>query len=804
MWTVLIQCRLVGKAIRVYNALEEGIARDYQKVKALFLKAYDLVPEAYRLIFRNDNKHPSQSFVEFARVKENQFDDWIKSRQVVSFASLRERLLLEEFKKACSKELRVHLEEVKVVKVSNAAQLADEYVLTHRSGASGNKGGISGGPPPQSSFGNKGMPMSNTPNRYNNPGSGRQRTCFWCNKPGHFQNQCHARRRYLERNGQNPVSLISTSSDVCDKGHINVKFLRDTGSARSLVLGTSLSGLKAYSGNYVVLGGFPNTVISAPLVEVSLSFPGYDGVTELAVVENLPIHGHIGVWKTFHKLAQYCWWPGMKLSVKLFVKECEVCQVIGKPNQIIPKAPLNPIPAIGEPSSELVVDVVGPLPKTKTGFEYILTIMDRASRFPEACLLRKITSKVVFEKLIEFFSRYGLPRVIQTDCGTNFTSKMFRGKRAKLAIRHITSVPYHPESQGVVERFHQTFKSILKKNCYAHGSEWDKELLLTLFAIRNQPNASTDVAPFDLIFGQKVRGPLDIFYEAFGADRWGGIKVGKFMDDLRKRMVSAWKFARDNLGIAQKRMKVVYDRNSKARSFEPGEMVLVLSMNPDNFLKPRYKGPWKVLRKLSEVNYEIEAPGSSKKCRIFHINRLKAYHDLFRDFPGRTSFLCHEVDVGSASPVKQSPYQLNPTPFVIAVDASDVGLGGVLFQRDNEGEVHPISYFSRKLLSAGRRYSTIEKEALALVRTLLHFKLCSDVGSLLARDVARREAVVSWIHNCTTLFNRGVKGEDVDIDGSLASRGGGKSDTTYFSSNLGHFLPSIPKVFSPIGNVVDS
>ncbi|XP_068211691.1 uncharacterized protein [Palaemon carinicauda] len=257
MWTVLIQCRLVGKAIRVYNALEEGIARDYQKVKTLVLKAYDLVPEAYRLKFRNDNKHPSKSFVEFARLKENQFNDWIKSRQVVSFAALREMLLPGDFKKACSKELRVHLEEVKVVKVSNAAQLADEYFLTHRSGAcnfnypsrndpstrvsnnfnrvepsssvskgntssfpGNNNVGISGGPPSPRRFANRGMNISSNynNNRNNNQGSGRQRTCFWCNKPGQFQNQCHARRRYLERNGQNHISLISNRSDSKDKG----------------------------------------------------------------------------------------------------------------------------------------------------------------------------------------------------------------------------------------------------------------------------------------------------------------------------------------------------------------------------------------------------------------------------------------------------------------------------------------------------------------------------------------------------------------------------------------------------------
>ncbi|XP_068246823.1 general transcription factor II-I repeat domain-containing protein 2-like [Palaemon carinicauda] len=76
-----------------------------------------------------------QSFVEFAYIKEELFDDWLKSRQVVTFAVLRRLLLLEEFKKACSRELRIHLEVVKATKVSYAAQLADEYVLPHRSGS---------------------------------------------------------------------------------------------------------------------------------------------------------------------------------------------------------------------------------------------------------------------------------------------------------------------------------------------------------------------------------------------------------------------------------------------------------------------------------------------------------------------------------------------------------------------------------------------------------------------------------------------------------------------------------------------
>ncbi|XP_068209376.1 uncharacterized protein [Palaemon carinicauda] len=224
MCTVLIQCRLVGKAMRVYNALEEGVAWGYKKVKALILKSYDLDPEAHRLLFRIYTKHPVQSFVEFARVKEEQFDDSLKSRQTGTFPALYELLLLEEFKKACSRELRVHLEEVQL----------------------GHKG-----------------------------------SCYWCNKPGHFQNQCNARRMYLERNIQSTVALVSDKSEV--------KFFRDTGSARSLVLKKVINGFEKDTGNFVLLGGFLDSVVSAPLVNIRMSFLGFDHVTVLAVVDSLPI-----------------------------------------------------------------------------------------------------------------------------------------------------------------------------------------------------------------------------------------------------------------------------------------------------------------------------------------------------------------------------------------------------------------------------------------------------------------------------------------------------------------------------------
>lgn len=97
---------------------------------------------------------------------------------------------------------------------------------------------------------------------------------------------------------------------------------------------------------------------------------------------------------------------------------------MGKPNQPVRLAPLQPIPAIGEPFEHVLVDCVGPLPRTKSGNQFLLTLMCINTRFPEAIPLRKITTASVTKALIKFFTTFDLPKIVQTDQGTNFLSKV--------------------------------------------------------------------------------------------------------------------------------------------------------------------------------------------------------------------------------------------------------------------------------------------------------------------------------------------------------------------------------------------
>ncbi|XP_068227409.1 uncharacterized protein [Palaemon carinicauda] len=437
-----------------------------------------------------------------------------------------------------------------------------------------------------------------------------------------------------------------------------------------------------------------------------------------------PFSGHFGVNKTFCKLTKHFYWPGIHSDVKEFCKTCHVCQMIGKPNQKLSKAPLEPIPAMEEPFHRVLVDIVGPLPKSKGGNQYILTIMDRSTRYPEAIPLRNVCSKNVVNGMLQFFTRFGLPKEVQSDQGSNFLSNVFRQAMQELGIRQVTSSAYHPQSQGAVERYHQTLKTMLKKFCLENKSDWDKGLPFLLFASREIPNESLGFSPFELVFCHQVRGPLK-----FIKDQWiNNVEDSNLLDyvsDSRERIRKTWDIARDNLMEAQQKMKKYYDLGAKKVDYKPGNEVLVFLPVAGQPLHAKFSGPYIIEKKVGNTDYVVLTPDRRRKKRLCHVNMLKPYFsrtpkpvllniklddnsnqeklkletevedwpisnsealrnlknklvhldgsrgqelsdlfydykDVFSDVPGRTCSLQHDVDVGNSNPIKQHPYRLNP------------------------------------------------------------------------------------------------------------------------------------------------
>ncbi|KAL2102544.1 hypothetical protein ACEWY4_001712 [Coilia grayii] len=335
--------------------------------------------------------------------------------------------------------------------------------------------------------------------------------------------------------------------------------------------------------------------------------------------------GHLGVKKTADRVMHNFYWPGIMRDVAKFCKTCHLCQVVGKPNQVIPPAPLQPIPVSSEPFAHVILDCVGPLPKTKTGNQYLLTIMCSLTRFPEAIPLRKITAPVVVKALLNFFSMFGLPKMVQTDQGTNFMSKVFKQVMQQLAIQHVTSSSYHPQSQGALERFHQTLKNMLKTYCLEFQRDWDEGVPMAQFAIREVVQESLGFSPAELVFGHSVRGPLKIVRDAWLTDSTRYHDLSDYVSKMRYRLQRACQLAKQNLKVSQGKMKKRYDRKAISRHFSPGDQVMVLLPVLGSALQARYAGPYRIKRRVGELNYVIATPDRRKVTRLCHINRLKPY-----------------------------------------------------------------------------------------------------------------------------------------------------------------------------------
>ena len=150
------------------------------------------------------------------------------------------------------------------------------------------------------------------------------------------------------------------------------------------------------------------------------------------------------------------------------------------------KVPMITTPIFQEPHQRMAWDLVGKMPRTKTGLSYILTVMCLGSRFPYAIPLQWADAESVAEELMEVISHIGIPIELLSDQGSVFLSKVMKSFCNLLKIEQFKTTPYHPQSNGVQERWHRCLKRMLRKIDKGQG-QWDKLLKYCLLAYRATP-----------------------------------------------------------------------------------------------------------------------------------------------------------------------------------------------------------------------------------------------------------------------------------------------------------------------------
>ena len=281
----------------------------------------------------------------------------------------------------------------------------------------------------------------------------------------------------------------------------------------------------------------------------------------------------------------------------------------------------------GEPFEKLHIDLTGPHPRSRRGSQWILTCIDPFSKWAEAFPLPNKEAATVARVLVEqVICRFGAPVAGISDRGKEVDGNLMTEVCRLLDIDKMHTTPYHASCNGVIERFHATLSSIMRRLLDESQADWDAQLPYVMAAYRASQHEATKFTPNYLILGREVRAPVHLVYGTPEITR--PVAYATYADELNARMRQAYTLVRENLGVAAKRNKRAYDLSVRAQTYKVGEWVRYFHprkiANRQDKWRRKFNGPFLVVKVIGPVNVMIQR---SKRAHPFcvHIDKLKPY-----------------------------------------------------------------------------------------------------------------------------------------------------------------------------------
>jgi len=303
--------------------------------------------------------------------------------------------------------------------------------------------------------------------------------------------------------------------------------------------------------------------------------------------------GHEGIFKTYNRLKRDYYWTNMALDVKYIVTTCKRCQLF-KPqtsNSMTETIPTKP----GLPFSKVGLDIVGPLPLTIKGNQYIIVLVDYLTKWVEAEPTSTIESTDVIYFLSKVFARHGIPEVLITDNGPQFRSDKTKSFLDLYGVFvHYTAV-YHPESNGMVENRNKEIGKYLRILCNNNPSIWDEILPSALWALRTTKNETTKFSSFELLYGRRDLQPFELIVNLDKKEDYESQE-----EYLIRRFTKHHKWIKEAINNIQTANRIWEDRRKQMRrlkaEYKPGDLVLIKLINRRK-LDPYFVGPMKIVKK---------------------------------------------------------------------------------------------------------------------------------------------------------------------------------------------------------------
>jgi len=346
-----------------------------------------------------------------------------------------------------------------------------------------------------------------------------------------------------------------------------------------------------------------------------------------------PTSGHLGIDSTFKKAKQRYSWPQMFEDIRRHIQHCDICQKQKKPNTV---EALHPLP-VEQPFDRVGIDLLQ-LPLTPQGNKYIIVATDYHTKWVEAQPVTNKTASIVAGFIYEeIICRHGAPKELLSDQGTEFLNSLVYQICERFKIKHRTTTPYHPQTNGLTERFNRTLISILGKLTQQHKNiSWDELLSSALFSYRTTPHSTTGYTPFFLMHGREAILPLEF---TIPTHRFTQSPLLNPQDWIQARLtllsgtlVQAQEQAQRKIALAQHSYKARHDKQNNAQpqaQFQIGDQVLKkrmeLSSTTANKLEPKMTGPFYIHKSGPSGIYKLRTSAGKILPKTIHGNHLKIY-----------------------------------------------------------------------------------------------------------------------------------------------------------------------------------
>jgi hypothetical protein len=343
-----------------------------------------------------------------------------------------------------------------------------------------------------------------------------------------------------------------------------------------------------------------------------------------------PTAGHLGILKTYERIAQKYYWPKLKYDVVRYLRRCKTC-ISHKPEQRRPAGLMTRHPIVTKPWQMISTDLVGPLPRSSKGYAYILVVADCFTKFALFIPLRAATAAAVTRHIEEdVILMFGAPQYILCDNGVQYRSKEFRKMVSSYKSRIIFNAHYHPQANPT-ERINRVMKTMLSSYVNDNQRVWDRYLAKVAYAARSAVHEVTGITPYFANFSREPTLDGTAFGHTDDSDTLDDIKVAN-RDSLLNRSAALGQLYEDivkRLDIAYQKSKTRYDLRRRPANFCVGDTVwrrnFALSDAAKYFnakLAPKFLGPFYIRKKVSSATYELsDASGIAKGT--WHAKDLK-------------------------------------------------------------------------------------------------------------------------------------------------------------------------------------